>query len=55
MGSPAQQRTWRLDDKRVNDLQNIQSQVINYWQQKEKLPMTLSELSNPMTGYSFVC
>lgn len=52
MGSPAQQRTWRLDDKRVNDLQNIQSQVINYWQQKEKLPTTLSELSNPMTGYS---
>jgi hypothetical protein len=52
MGSPKQQRAWRLDDKRVNDLQNIQSQIISYWQQKEKLPATLSELSNPMTGYS---
>ncbi|MFA6514800.1 MAG: DUF5671 domain-containing protein [Candidatus Paceibacterota bacterium] len=52
MGSPKEQRAWRLDDKRVTDLQNIQYQVINYWQQKEKLPISLSELSNPMTGYS---
>ncbi len=52
MGSPSQQRTWRLDDKRVSDLQGIQYQIINYWQQKEKLPITLSELSNPISGYS---
>ncbi len=52
MGSPKEQRAWRLDDRRVADLQNIQYQVINYWQQKEKLPTTLSELSNPLTGYS---
>ena len=38
MGSPAKQRVWRLDDRRVTDLQSIQYQVINYWQQKEKLP-----------------
>lgn len=52
MGSPFTQRMLRLDDRRVNDLQNIQYQVINYWQQKEKLPTQLGELSNPMTGYS---
>ncbi len=52
MGSPAKQRLLRLDDRRVNDLQSIQYQVINYWQQKEKLPATLAELSNPITNYS---
>lgn len=52
MGSPKDQRAWRLDEKRTNDLQNIQYQVINYWQQKEKLPEKLSDLSNPISSYS---
>ncbi|MFA5936282.1 MAG: DUF5671 domain-containing protein [Candidatus Paceibacterota bacterium] len=52
MGSPFKQRLLRLDDRRVADLQSIQYQIINYWQQKEKLPTKLSELSNPMSGYS---
>lgn len=51
MGSPKDQRIWRLDNKRIDDLQNIQNQIINYWQQKEKLPLSLLELSNPMNGY----
>lgn len=52
MGSPKEQRAWRLDDRRVSDLQSIQYQVINYWQQKEQLPVTLSDLSNPLSGFS---
>jgi hypothetical protein len=52
MGSPANQRLLRLDDRRIGDLQNIQYQIINYWQQKEKLPENLSQLSNPISGYS---
>jgi hypothetical protein len=52
MGSPTTQRLLRLDDRRINDIQSIQWQIISYWQQKEKLPTKLSELSNPMTGYS---
>lgn len=52
MGSPKEQRLLRLDDRRVNDLQSIQWQVINHYQQKEKLPEKLSDLSNPLTGYS---
>lgn len=52
MGSPKEQRAWRMDEKRVGDLQNIQYQIINYWQQKEKIPEKLSDLSNPISGFS---
>ncbi len=52
MGSPTTQRLLRLDDRRVSDLQNIQYQIINYWQQKEKLPANLAELASPISGYS---
>lgn len=52
MGSPTKQRSWRLDERRINDLQNIQYQVINYWQQKEKLPESLADLKDPLAGYS---
>ena len=51
MGSPTSQRNLRLDQARLNDLQNIQGQVINYWQQKERLPATLIELADPLSGY----
>lgn len=52
MGSPAKQRLLRLDDMRMGDLQDIQYRVINYWQQKEKLPEKLSDLSDPISGFS---
>lgn len=52
MGSPMSQRELRLDDRRVNDLQNIQYQIINYWQQKEKFPESLKDLSSPLSGFS---
>ena len=50
MGSPKTQRVLKLDDRRVTDLQNIQYQIINYWQQKEKLPEKLVDLANPLSG-----
>lgn len=52
MGSPTAQRKLRLDDRRVQDLQSIQYQVINYWQQKEKLPTVLKDLSTPISSYA---
>lgn len=52
MGSPKEQRAWRLDQRRVSDLQSIQYQIINYWQQKEKLPATFSELADPISSFS---
>lgn len=51
MGSPATQRALRLDERRVQDLQSIQWQIINFWQQKELLPQTLSDLANPISNY----
>jgi len=51
IGSPKDQRTWRLDEKRTADLQSIQWQVISYWQQKETLPESLTDLASPLSGY----
>ncbi len=50
MGSPFTQRQLRLDERRVSDLQMIQSQVITYWQQKEKLPTKLADVATPISG-----
>lgn len=52
MGSPATQRALRLDERRVEDLQSIQWQVISYWQQKEKLPSQISDIASPLSGYT---
>ncbi len=63
VGTPGQARHYRLDEQKVSDLQNIQSQIITYWQQKQKLPVNLSDLndslsyftlpSDPQTGASY--
>jgi hypothetical protein len=51
MGSPGEIRTLRFDERRVSDLQSIQWQVVNFWQQKQKLPALLSELEDPLSGF----
>ncbi len=51
MGSPANVRLYRFDEQKVSDLQNIQWQTVNYWQQREKLPVSLSALADPISGY----
>ncbi len=50
IGTPQQMREKKQDAIRVQDLQNIQWQVVNYWQQKEKLPASLAELNDPITN-----
>ncbi len=50
MGTPQQIRERKQDAIRVQDLQSIQWQIVNYWQQKERLPMTLEELNDPISG-----
>lgn len=52
IGSPKNERLERLDQQRVNDLSNIQSQIINYWQKKERLPEQLSDLEDEISGYT---
>lgn len=51
-GSPQAERLRRFDDQRINDLQNIQSQIIYYWQAKEKLPQSLDEIKNDINGFT---
>ncbi len=49
VGTPAEARLARFDAQKVSDLQNIQSQVVYYWQAKQKLPATLDDLDNSLT------
>lgn len=49
IGTPQQIRAEKQDAIRVQDLQSIQWQVVNYWQQKEELPATIQQLEDPIS------
>src|SRR3989344_4942832 len=51
LGTPAEARQYRMDERRVGDLQNIQSQLTYYFQQKQSLPVELAELEDPLIGF----
>jgi len=40
-----------FDQQKVSDLQETQYQIVNYWQGKEKLPNSLSDLNDPISGF----
>lgn len=50
-GSPFRQRLVRFDGQKVNDLQVLQSQIVNYWIQKGVLPTTLGDLRDTISGF----
>ena len=50
-GSPFRARLVRFDEQKTNDLQNIQGQIVNYWQQKNKLPQALGDLTDSISGF----
>ena len=52
IGTPAEQRQRRFDEERISDLQMLQSQIINFWIQKEALPQDLSELEDSISGFT---
>jgi hypothetical protein len=52
VGTPAQARLYRFDEQKVTDLQTIQSQVVNYWQSKQKLPAKLADLNDPISNFT---
>jgi hypothetical protein len=52
IGTPGQVRSYRLDDQKVNDLQSIQSQIVSYWQAHGALPANLSNLNDPLGGFT---
>ncbi len=51
-GSPQSQRLVRFDERRVNDLQLIQGQIVTYWQNNNVLPQNLDQLRNDIYGIS---
>ncbi len=51
VGSPANARLAQIDQQRINDLQNIQYQVVSYWQRKGALPNKLTDLQDSISGY----
>ncbi len=52
VGSPQQERLRRFDEQKVSDLQIIQGQIIYYWQNKQKLPASLNDLKDPISGFN---
>lgn len=52
IGSPLEQRTRRFDERRINDLQTIQWELIWYWQKKNELPTSLAMLRDDIRGFS---
>ncbi len=51
IGSPFSQRLQRLDNRRITDLQNLQSQIVDFWINKDRLPSSVDELRNELQGY----
>ncbi len=52
IGTPTSVRQLRNDEQKVSDLQGIQYQITNYYQQKETLPASLGDLNDSLSGYS---
>ena len=50
-GSPSLARKIQFDERKISDLQNIQYQILNYWQAKKELPLSLEALKDPFMGY----
>jgi len=51
VGTPGAQRNRRFDDERLQNLQSIQDQAVNYWTQKNVLPPKLSDLEDSISGF----
>lgn len=51
IGSPAKERIRRFDQERVYNLRSTQSEIVNYWIKKRVLPVNLSVLEDPISGY----
>ncbi|MEK7193575.1 MAG: hypothetical protein AAB652_02185 [Patescibacteria group bacterium] len=52
VGSPKDARLRQADEQRIQHLQNIQWQIVNYWQVKEMLPTKLSDLNDAIRGFT---
>ena len=50
-GSPFRERVRRFDERRIADLQSVQWQVVSFWQRKDRLPSSLDELRDDISGF----
>lgn len=51
VGSPKSARLVNFDQQKISNLQDIQYNIINYWQRKQKLPGTLADLTDNISGF----
>lgn len=51
LGSPFTQRNLQFDQERVRDLEQIQFQIVEYWQSKGELPRSLDNLNDSIKGF----
>lgn len=51
VGSPLRAQKQVMDNRRIADLREIQSQIISYWTHKQRLPENLDQLTNEIEGY----
>lgn len=51
VGSPKEERMRKNDDRRIQDLQVIQNQLLSYWISTKKLPDSLSQIEDPISGF----
>ncbi len=52
VGSPKEERLRRFDATRVNHLDMIQNEIVNFWTAKGHLPTELKELNDTLRGFS---
>ncbi len=50
-GSPKAERARRFDAQRIGDLSSIQNQIVNFWQTKQRMPISLDELRDDISGF----
>jgi len=51
VGTPVEQRKRKMDDQRIQDLQTVQMQIVDYWARKEELPKNLEALQDNISGF----
>jgi hypothetical protein len=52
IGTPNTARLTTFDQQKVSDMTGIQWEIVKYWQSKEKLPATLTDLNNKIADYT---
>ena len=50
VGTPQQARLYRFDQQKVSDLEQLQFQIINYYQHKQQLPRAIADLKDPLAS-----